>query len=60
MISATLKSSVVKGGVVKVDIFYVDMKIALYVDKKNENDFKVDIEDCTLCQQKMTRTLRLT
>jgi len=23
-----------KGGVVKVEIFYVDMKIALYIDKK--------------------------
>ncbi len=31
------------GGVVKVNIFYVDLKIAFYFDK-NDQDFKVDIE----------------
>ncbi len=33
------------GGVVKADIFLVDTKIALYVDRKWQQ-LKVDIEDC--------------
>jgi len=38
--------SILPGGVVKVEIFEVDMKMALFVDT-NDYIIKVDIEHCT-------------
>jgi len=47
------------GGVVKVKIYEVDMKMAL-MSTQNDYAIKVDIEHCTLGPHIFTRMLRLT